>query len=254
MKSPVATRATSVEEVFTQAKAEDDYGVLSLDLYFAVNGGEEKKVDLQKLKGESAREMTGAHTFFLEEFGPQPGDLISYYAKARDAHKETTSDIYFIEVKPFEKSSDSRSKAAWKAGRGRGRGTDQTPERDHRRDLPRQPRRGDLPEKEKEDNYNTISLAQEKLREDAIALVERIKRRMGDGLGQNQDFVKLVEHVTQASKEMEPAIKDLKSRKAKDALPPEQRALKELGSAPTRSSARFRSRSTSRARPEQPTG
>src|SRR5215470_5857403 len=96
------TRATSVEEVFTQAKAEDDYGVLALDLYFAVNGGEEKKVDLQKLKGESAREMTGAHTFFLEEFGLQPGDLISYYAKARDAHKETTSDIYFIEVKPFE--------------------------------------------------------------------------------------------------------------------------------------------------------
>ena len=45
--------------------------MLSLDLYFAVNGGEEK-VDLQKLKGESAREMTGAHTFFLEEFGPQP--------------------------------------------------------------------------------------------------------------------------------------------------------------------------------------
>ena len=77
--------------------------MLSLDLYFAVNGGEEKKVDPQKLKGESAREMTGAHTFFLEEFGPQPGDLISYYAKARDAHKETTSDIYFIEVKPFEK-------------------------------------------------------------------------------------------------------------------------------------------------------
>ncbi|HEY6401420.1 MAG TPA: DUF4175 family protein, partial [Blastocatellia bacterium] len=27
------TRATSIEEVFTQAKAEDDYGVLSLDLY-----------------------------------------------------------------------------------------------------------------------------------------------------------------------------------------------------------------------------
>src|SRR5215470_15718232 len=63
------TRATSVEEVLTQAKAEDDYGVLSLDLYYSVNGGEEKKVDLQKLRGESAKTLSGAHTFFLGEFG-----------------------------------------------------------------------------------------------------------------------------------------------------------------------------------------
>ena len=36
------TRATSVEEIFTLARAEDDYGVVSLDLHFSVNGGEEK--------------------------------------------------------------------------------------------------------------------------------------------------------------------------------------------------------------------
>ena len=92
------TKATSVEELLTLAKAEDDYGVISLDLYYSVNGGEEKKVDLQKLRGESAKTLSGAHTFFLEEFGLQPGDLISYYAKARDAKNETTSDIYFMEV------------------------------------------------------------------------------------------------------------------------------------------------------------
>jgi uncharacterized protein DUF4175 len=222
------TRATSVEEVFTQAKAEDDYGVLSLDLYFAVNGGEEKKVDLQKLKGESAREMTGAHTFFLEEFGLQPGDLISYYAKARDAHKETTSDIYFIEVKPFDKEFRQSQQ-----GGGQGGGEQQEGLTKRQKEIIAATFRvnrdeATYSEKEKEDNYNTIALAQEKLHEDAVALVERIKRRMGDGLGQNQDFVKLVEHVTQASKEMEPAIKELKSRKAKDAMPPEQRALKEL--------------------------
>src|SRR5262245_14535012 len=221
------TRATSVEEVLTQAKAEDDYGVLSLDLYFAVNGGEEKKVDLQKLKGESAREMTGAHTFFLEEFGLQPGDLISYYAKARDAHKESTSDIYFIEVKPFDKEFRQSQQGGGQGGEQQEGLTKRQKEviaatfRVNRDEAT-------YSEKEKEDNYNTIALAQEKLHEDAVALVERIKRRMGDGLGQNQDFVKLVEHVTQASKEMEPAIKELKSRKAKDAMPPEQRALKEL--------------------------
>src|SRR5262249_8419884 len=223
-------RATSVEEVFTQAKAEDDYGVLSLDLYYAVNGGEEKKVDLQKLKGESAREMTGTHTFFLEEFGLQPGDLISYYAKARDAHRETTSDIYFIEVKPFEKEF-KQSQQNGRQGGQQGDGQEGLTKRQKEilaatfrvnRDQ------ATYSEKDKDDNYNTVALAQERLHEDAVALAERIKRRMGDGIGQNQDFVKLVDHVTQAAKEMEPAINELKSRKAKDAMPPEQRALKEL--------------------------
>jgi hypothetical protein len=223
------TRATSVEEIFTQAKAEDDYGVTSLDLYFAVNGGEEKKVDLQKLKGESARELSGAHTFFLEEFGLQPGDLISYYAKARDAHNETTSDIYFIEVKPFEKEFRQSQQSG---GQGEG-GQQQEGLTKRQREIIAATFRVNrdeqtYDEKEKNDNYDTIALAQEKVRDDAVALVERIKRRMGQGLGQNQDFVKLVDHVTQASKEMEPAIKELKSRKAKDALPPEQRALNQL--------------------------
>ncbi len=95
-------KATNLEEVFTQARAEDDYGVVSMDLHFSVNGGEEKKVNLQQLTRESARSLTGAYTFFLEEYKLIPGDFISYYAKARDANNETTSDIYFIEVKPFE--------------------------------------------------------------------------------------------------------------------------------------------------------
>ena len=59
-------------------------------------------MNLQELTRESARSLIGAHTFFLEEFNLKPGDFISYYAKARDANSETTSDIYFIEVKPFE--------------------------------------------------------------------------------------------------------------------------------------------------------
>src|SRR4029078_7099436 len=50
----------------------------------------------------STRRLTGASTFCLEEYNLKPGDFISYFAKARDASNEATSDIYFIEVKPFE--------------------------------------------------------------------------------------------------------------------------------------------------------
>ncbi|NBO66567.1 MAG: hypothetical protein EBU88_17270, partial [Acidobacteria bacterium] len=66
-------RASSVEEIFTLARAEDDYGVAALSLHFSVNGGEEKKIDLLKLPAETPRALAGSHTFFLEEFGLQPG-------------------------------------------------------------------------------------------------------------------------------------------------------------------------------------
>ena len=35
----------------------NDYGVVSMDLHFAVNGGEEKRVNLQQLSRESARSL-----------------------------------------------------------------------------------------------------------------------------------------------------------------------------------------------------
>jgi len=114
-------KATNLEEVFTQVRAEDDFGVVSIDLHFSVNGGPEKQVSLQGLSSESAQVLTGAYTFFLEEFKLKPGDFISYYAKARDASNETTSDIYFIEIKPFE----MQYRQSQQQGGGQGQGGDQ---------------------------------------------------------------------------------------------------------------------------------
>jgi hypothetical protein len=102
------TKVTSLQEVFTQARAEDDFGVASIELYYSVNGGEEKRVQLQDLKSDAAKTLSGAHTFFLEEYSLKPGDFISYYAKARDngaeGGHESTSDIYFMEVRPFDRN------------------------------------------------------------------------------------------------------------------------------------------------------
>ncbi|HKX27979.1 MAG TPA: DUF4175 family protein [Blastocatellia bacterium] len=223
------TRATSIEEVFTQAKAEDDYGVASLDLYFSVNGGEEKKVDLQKLSGSSVKTLSGAHTFFLEEFGLQPGDLISYYARARDARSETTSDIYFIEVKPFEKDY----KQSQQGGGGGGEGEEQQGLTRRQKEIVAATFRINreepgYSEQEKTENYNTVTLSQEKLLTDTTNLIDRIKRRLGEQLTQQSDFVKLVERLSEAAKEMDPAVTELKARKGKEALPREQKALQQL--------------------------
>ena len=78
------TRVTSVEEVFTEVEARDDYGVRRLELIYSVNGAPESTLVLQSGGQRSLRNATGTHTFFLEEWSLEPGDFVSYYARATD--------------------------------------------------------------------------------------------------------------------------------------------------------------------------
>src|SRR4030095_16111191 len=73
-------RATNVEEVFAEMKAEDDIGMAKGELRYSVNGAAEKGVTLFSGKGGVQPSVTAAHTFFLEELKLQPGDVVSYYA------------------------------------------------------------------------------------------------------------------------------------------------------------------------------
>ncbi len=98
------TKATKVEEVFTELRANDDFGVRQLELHFSVNGGPDQKVDLFASKGESPKEISAGHTFFLEEYNLEPGDIITYYGKAVDTKNPAntvSTDMYFIDVRPF---------------------------------------------------------------------------------------------------------------------------------------------------------
>src|SRR5215204_6419623 len=213
-------KATNLEEVFTQARAEDDYGVVSMDLHFSVNGGDEKTVNLQQLTRESARSLSGAYTFFLEEYNLKPGDFISYFAKARDASNESTSDIYFIEVKPFE----MEYKQSQQQGGGGGGGGDQENALSRRqKDLiaatHKLIREGEkYTEQERKDGYEAVASGQEKLRTDTLEFLDRMGRRLGDVEGQKQ-VVEMAEHLKQAAKEMEGAPPPLRKEAGKDALP-----------------------------------
>jgi hypothetical protein len=223
-------KATNLEEVFTQARAEDDYGVVSMDLHFSVNGGDEKKVNLQQLTRESARSLTGAYTFFLEEYNLKPGDFISYFAKARDASNESTSDIYFIEVKPFE----MEYKQSQQQGGGGGQGDQEQNALSRRqKDLiaatHRLMREGDkYTDQERKDGYEAVAAGQEKLRTDTLEFLDRMGRRLGGVEGGQKQVVEMAEHLRQAAKEMEGAPPPLRKEAGKDALPPEQRALQRL--------------------------
>ena len=224
-------KATNLEEVFTQARAEDDYGVVSMDLHFAVNGGEEKKVNLQQLSRESARSLTGTYTFFLEEYNLKPGDFISYYAKARDASNETTSDIYFIEVKPFEMEYKQAQQQGGMGGQGGGE-QDQNALSRRQKDLiaatHRLIREGDkYTQQERKDSYEAVATGQEKLRTDTLDFLERLRRRLGGEEGDKR-LTDVADNLRQAAKEMESAPDPLRKEAGRDALPPEQRALQRL--------------------------
>jgi hypothetical protein len=94
-----------LEEVAIEARADDDYGVQSLELVVKTAGGKQTVVPLgQPVSGSVA---TGAHTVFLEDLHVTPGDFVTYYARARDVGRgrrgtEARSDIFFLEVKPYE--------------------------------------------------------------------------------------------------------------------------------------------------------
>jgi DNA repair exonuclease SbcCD ATPase subunit len=96
---------TRLEEVDIEAQAEDDYGVARLDLVYSVRGGAEKTVPLPIPRQSTI--VKGGHTLFLEDLDVQAGDFISYYVRARDLTRgtrpnEARSDIFFLEVKPFD--------------------------------------------------------------------------------------------------------------------------------------------------------
>jgi hypothetical protein len=225
-------KATNLEEVFTEARAEDDYGVVSMELHFSVNGGEEKKVNLQELKRESARKLTGAHTFFLEEFGLKPGDFISYYARARDVSHEATSDIYFIEIKPFEMQYRQSQQQGGQSG-GQGGEQDQNALSRRQKDLIAATHRliresEKYTPQERKDGYEAVATGQEKLRTDTLEFLDRMGRRLGEQLEGQKELAEMAENLKQAAREMEGAPPPLRRESGRDALPPEQRALQKL--------------------------
>ncbi len=98
-------QVSPLEEVSIEARADDDYGLASLDLVFRTSSGRETVVPLgAPVSGSMA---TGSHTVFLEDLKVKPGDFVTYHARARDHGRgrrafESRSDIFFLEVKPYE--------------------------------------------------------------------------------------------------------------------------------------------------------
>ena len=104
-----------------EARADDDFGIASFELVFQTPAGKERVVPLRG--GRGGLTSSGLHTLFMEDLGVQPGDFVTYYARARDLNRgrrstEARSDIFFLEVKPFEEEFVAAQSQAMGQGAG----------------------------------------------------------------------------------------------------------------------------------------
>ena len=103
---PASDRSvTPLEEVEVEAQADDDFGIDRMELVYSVRGAAEKSAAMAV--PPRATSVTSKRTLYLEDLGVRPGDFVSYYVRARDVTRgsrsnEARSDIFFLEVKPFE--------------------------------------------------------------------------------------------------------------------------------------------------------
>ena len=228
-------KATRLEEVFTSVEAEDDYGVAQVELVYSVNGGDQRAVPLHAARGRRTPQVTAGHTFFLEELPLKPGDVVSYFARARDndavsgAHAATT-DIYFVQVKPFGQTY----RQAEQQGGGQ-QGGEESPNALSARQreiiaatfkLARD--RAATPDAQWREDMTTLALAQARLKEQVDALAARVQQRGGTALQADSGMREIMEALPLAASEMKAAEEQLGRRRANEALPPEQRALQQL--------------------------
>ena len=222
-------KVTQLEEVLAEVKANDDFGLNSLKFHYTVNGGKDNMVDLfQREKGEAPKAISGTHTFFMEEFNLEPGDFVSYYARASDARTTTTSDIYFLEVRPFGKEY---SQAQMAGGMGAGAADAGSVLSARQKEILAATWRLIRDQKafgktEYSDNLKLVASQQQKLQQQTRTLSERIQRRALTS--RDQEFQKLSDNLIKAIEAMTPAHQMLAQEKPKDAVSPEQTALQYL--------------------------
>src|SRR5262249_48354573 len=158
-----------------------------------------------------------------------------YFAKATDndsvpGPQTTSSDIYFVQIRPFKTDYKAAQSMAGGGGGGGQQGAVGDLSRQQREIVAATFNTLRDKAKTKADRYRAkvvfLNLAQAKLRGQVEELVEKINARLGDI--NNPTYKAIAEALPQAAKEMKDAETELKAMKPDTALPPEQRALKIL--------------------------
>ncbi len=223
-------RSSPIEEVTVAVNAADEFGLGDVTLHYSVNGGPEKTASVLKQKGQ--KQADGSSVIALEEYKLVPGDLVSFYATAKDAHAESHTDMFFIQADPFEREfSQSQQAGGGGGGAGGGGGQgDQTEISQREKEIIaatwNQQSDKNATKQQASETAKFLSDTQSKLRDQALSLAGRLERR--ELTEENQEFSDFQKDMNAAAGEMGPAADKLQQLKWADAIPAEQRALQHL--------------------------
>jgi len=226
--------ASSIEEVTARISAEDDFALESLELKYSINASDWQSIELPV--DTNVAEID--HIFFLESLSRndagaemRPGDLISYYAIAEDRENSASTDIFFIDVQPFDRRY---SQSQQSGGMGGQQGGQQSEISDRQREIivstwnlireTREQRRNDAAYVS--DNAALLSRLQETLRGQVETLAQRAHARLLTA--SDEEIATFAEHLSQAGEAMIPAAERLGEIELEQALLPEQEALQHL--------------------------
>ena len=223
-------RVNAIDEVLVAAQANDDYGMKDLRLHLSVNGEDEEVFPLMKSGDARSIEVEGDYIVFLEDYTLEPGDVLSYYVEGEDffePHGSVASDMYFIEVIPFDRKYTQVNNM----GGGGGGGGMQSRTVISQQEiiaatwkLYRQ--RAERTEEELEESRKGLVQAQSNLKLD---IEERINSTtFAVELRTDEDMQKIVEHLRDAIVHMDDAIDELEGGDLQQALGPERKALNAL--------------------------
>ena len=222
-------RPNAVEEVFVAAEARDDFGLKDVRLKYAVNGAEEQAVRLMEEGATRPSEVAGQHRFFLEELDLVPGDVISYYVEASDHAPGATpeaTDMYFIEVRPFDLRFVQENNAGGQQGGGRRGGTVASQQQIITATWKLRRQQGELSEAAFEKSRQALTQTQANLKTN---IEERLSNTAFSAeLRTDEKSQKVVDLLRAATTHMEDALEDLKAGQLDEALGPERKALGEL--------------------------
>lgn len=220
-------KATAIEEVAVEFEARDDYGIQSLALNYAVNGGAWKEV---KLDGDAA-----GHVLRLEELRApdgggeralRPGDVISLYGEAQDHSQSSRTALYFVDVRPFDMRY-RESQQMGGQGPSEGGGFDIA---ERQRDILSATwnlvnKRETTDRRTLKDEADVLAMLQRTLRDQVETLVTRSRAR---GLGGEDELAAFLKELSAALEHMEPAASSLEALELMEAVPAEQQALQHL--------------------------
>jgi hypothetical protein len=221
-------RASPIEEVTVGVRAGAEFGLTHVSLHYSVNGGPEQTVNLPTEPG--AKDVNDKTTLSLEDFKLVPGDVVSLYATAEDAHTESRTDISFIQADPFEREfSQSQQSGGGGGGGGQGQGNQTDISRREKELIAatwKQQNDKTSTAQQAADIAKVLSEAQAKLREQALALSGRMQSR--DLAEANEEFNSFEKDMQAAAAAMVPSADKLKQLAWRDAMPNEQKALQAL--------------------------